>query len=653
MANRLARATSPYLLQHQDNPVDWWEWSEEPFQEARRRDVPVLLSIGYASCHWCHVMAHESFEDPETADLMNERFVNIKVDREERPDVDSVYMQAVQALTGRGGWPMTVFLDHDARPFFAGTYFPPTPRHGMPSFSQLLAAIADAWANHREDIDDQATRLIEAISRTVPSGALPDEAVLEHAYHSLEGNFDRIHGGFGGAPKFPQQPVLEFLLRVRGRPWAADADRMLGQTLIEMATGGIHDQIGGGFARYSVDESWLVPHFEKMLYDNAQLARIYLWAGVELERADFVDVARTTLGYLERDLWGPEGGFFSAEDADSEGVEGKFYVWTLDEIREVLGDDAEPFVHHFGVSEKGNFEETNILFAKDFPPPPGLDDAKRRLFEAREHRVRPALDDKVVTSWHGMALRAFAEVGAALADGHLLDVARRAAGFATDHLLVDGVLQRSWRGGRTSGPAFLDDYASLAVGLFSLYAATGDPEWYDQAMAFVEELHRFERPEGGYFTTATDSLVVRPFDVFDNPHPSGNALAAEALFFAHLYTGEERWRAAGESALRAASALMNQHPSAVAHHLSVLDAMTRSLELAIVGPGWQELASIHFARFRPHVALAGTDEPHDRVPLLAQRTPTRDGCARAFVCRGFVCEMPVSSPDDLARQLGA
>ena len=424
MPNRLVSSTSPYLLQHADNPVEWWEWGEAAFEEAHRRDVPVLLSVGYAACHWCHVMAHESFENPDTAAVMNERFVNVKVDREERPDVDSIYMEAVQAMTGQGGWPMTVWIDHEGRPFHAGTYFPDAPRHGMPSFGQVMEAVSDAWGTRRAEVEDQAARLVSSIGREIPAGDLPTSEMLAAAYQRIESSFDTVNGGFGTAPKFPQQPVLEFLLRIHAEPWAPDAGAMLSKTLEEMAAGGIHDQIGGGFARYSVDSRWLVPHFEKMLYDNAQLIRLYLWAGCEFDRSDFVAVSRSTIAYLQRDLRHPAGGFFSSEDADSEGVEGKFYVWTPDEIRSVLSDAAEPLLAYYGVTEAGNFERANILEVVGDTAPDGLDELRNRLLAARAQRVRPGLDDKVVASWNGLAIRALAEAGAVLGDESYLELAR-------------------------------------------------------------------------------------------------------------------------------------------------------------------------------------------------------------------------------------
>ncbi len=653
MANRLANATSPYLLQHQDNPVDWWEWGEEAFSEARRRDVPILLSVGYAACHWCHVMAHESFEDPGTAELMNRRFVNVKVDREERPDVDSVYMEAVQAMSGHGGWPMTVFIDHDGRPFYAGTYFPKSSRHGMPAFTEVLEAVSGAWEQRRDEVADQAERLLRAISGAIPQGTLPDRSRLAAAYSQVAEAYDPVSGGFGGAPKFPQQPVLEFLLRARGRPWAGGADEILSRTLEGMAAGGIHDQLGGGFARYSVDERWLIPHFEKMLYDNAQLARIYLWAGIELERPDFLATARTTLQYLARDLTHPEGGFYSSEDADSEGVEGKFYVWDEAEIRSLLGTDAEEVIAYYGVTAGGNFEGANILHVVGGEPPEGLGHFREILFEARQGRARPGLDDKVIASWNGMSIRAFAEAGAALGEPQLVEVARGAAQFAVDHLMTGAGLVRSWRQGKSSVPGFLDDHAGLALGFYALYAATGETAWYERAIDLVGGLERFTRNEGGFYSTPADGpdLVKRPFDVADNPYPSGNAMAAEALILTSLYTGESRWREQADDALAAVGGLVERYPTMVGHHLSVALASDAPRELALVGEDWSRLAAVYWARFRPHIALAPSSNPDDRVPLLAGR-PAGDP-AMAYLCRGFVCELPTSDPDTLAGLLAS
>jgi uncharacterized protein YyaL (SSP411 family) len=650
MPNRLADATSPYLLQHRDNPVDWWEWCDEAFTVARERDVPLLVSIGYAACHWCHVMAHESFEDPEIAALMNDAFVNIKVDREERPDIDSVYMESVQAMTGRGGWPMTVWVDHQGRPFYAGTYFPKTPRHGMPSFQQVIEAVSTAWQQRRDDVSEQAERLIEAISRPVPRGTVPGVDDLAAGYHLLEGSFDSAHGGFGAAPKFPQQPLLEFLLRAHEEPWAPAAARMLTHTLEEMSDGGIHDQLGGGFARYSVDAHWLVPHFEKMLYDNAQLARLYLWAGIEFDRDDFVAVARSTLDYMARDLRHVRGGFFSSEDADSEGVEGKFYVWTPEEIWAVLGDEAEDFIRYFGVTEAGNFEGANILHVVGEERPAALDRLRTALLETREHRARPGLDDKIIASWNGLAIRAFAEAGAALDEDRYLQLANDAAGFALHELVVERSLMRSWRGGRVSVPGFLDDHASMAVALFTLYSATGELSWFEEALRLTHELNRFASEGGGFFSVAADGprLVKRPMDLTDNPLPSGNALAAEALLMASLFTGDQSLREEAELAIGTAGLMVSRYPSMVGHHLAVALAARETREVAIVGEEWRDLSHVFWSRYRPGAVLAPSPVATDVVPLLAGR---ETDTTLAFVCRGFICDQPTSDPVQLAAQL--
>ncbi len=651
MPNRLAESSSPYLLQHQDNPVDWFEWGDAAFAEAKARDVPILLSVGYTACHWCHVMAHESFEDPETAEIMNRLFVNVKVDREERPDVDSIYMEAVQAMTGHGGWPMTVWMDHEGRPFFAGTYFPNQPRHGMASFQEAMGAVSTAWRDRREDVANQARQLTDAIGRQIPGGDLPGVEALVSAYRSIEQTFDPEFGGFGGSPKFPQQPVLELLLRIHREEWAPRALEMVARTLDEMAAGGIHDQLGGGFARYSVDARWLVPHFEKMLYDNAQLARIYLWAGLEADRPDFLDVARRTLDYMIRDLRHPDGGFYSSEDADSEGVEGKFYVWTADEIRSALGASAGEVIEYYGVTEDGNFEGANILNVVREEAPPGLDDARRRLLDLRSERVRPGLDDKVIASWNGLAIRTLSEAGAALGEERYLAHATEAAEFVLENLTIGDGLARSWREGRRSVPGFLDDHASMAVGLFRLYAATGVERWYDEALRLTGELQRFARPDRGYYSTSDsgESLVKRPIDLTDNPSPSGNSLAAEALFMAGSYTGSPEHRERMESALESAALLMDRYPSMVARHLAVLHSSMDSRELAIVGSGWPKLAEVYWGRFRPEVVLAVSETADSPVPLLSGRHQA--GKTLAYVCRNFSCDLPTSDPNQLAGQL--
>jgi uncharacterized protein YyaL (SSP411 family) len=669
MSNRLAGSTSPYLLQHADNPVDWFEWGEEAFAEARRRQVPILLSVGYSSCHWCHVMAHESFEDPATAAEMNELFVNVKVDREERPDVDNVYMEAVQAMTGHGGWPMTVWLTPDLKPFYAGTYFPATDRQGMPSFRKVMAAVADAWASRQDDVAHQAERVVAALARQLPPTAgLPADEALPHAYNLLRAGFDPAHGGFGSAPKFPQQPSLEFLLRVWDRPFAPEARSMLTKTLEAMAAGGIHDQLGGGFARYSVDVAWVVPHFEKMLYDNAQLARLYLWAGLEFDRPDFVAVARRTLDYLLSDLHHPDGGFYSAEDADSEGVEGKFYVWDHAEFTEVAGADAELAAAHYGVTAGGNFEGVNILRVAtgiaQLASQHGLDPAqaegrleavRKRLAARRSSRTRPGLDDKVIASWNGLAIRAFAEAGAALGESRYLAAAAAAANFVIDRLGAGGGLLRTWAKGRPGKVAgFLDDYTAMGTGLLTLFAATGDRRWFVAASGLAAEtVARFADGDGGFYVNErSDGLPKRPRDLFDNPSPAGNSLAAELFLLLSLYTGEEHWRSWAEGALRAAGAVVESYPGAAGHALAVLAAVDRGThELAIAGPGAPGLAAVYWRRYRPHIALAASAEPDagETVPLLHGRY--RPGETLAYLCSGFTCLAPVAEATALEEEL--
>ena len=675
VANRLGEASSPYLRQHADNPVDWHQWGEEAFAEAHGREVPVLLSVGYASCHWCHVMAHESFEDPAIAAEMNRVFVNIKVDREERPDVDAVYMEAVQALTGRGGWPMTVFLTPDGEPFHAGTYFPPEDRHGMPSFRRVLSAVGEAWKERRSEVMDQAGELTRAIaSRVPPADEAPGLATLQAAYESIASAFDPTYGGFGAAPKFPQQPVLEFLLRVLRLPWAGGAGFMLGSSLDSMARGGIHDQIGGGFARYSVDAEWLIPHFEKMLYDNAQLARLYLWAWHELEVDAYRAVAVSTLEYMLRDLGQPDGGFWSGEDADSEGEEGRFYVFTADEVRAVVDEaDFEAVSLFFGITASGNFEGNSVLHqartieevtaatgATAAEVEGALSKARHRLSEVRSTRVRPGLDDKVVTSWNGLALRALAEAGAVLGEPRYLDAARRNARFLLERLhRDDGRLLRSWSPHGNDGagvPGFLEDHAALAVGLLSLYQATGETEWHAAARRTLDAmLDLFPGDEGVLNRVGRDAeqLVADPQDLFDNPLPSGNSLAAEALIGLSLSTGDRRYRAAADTALRAGAGIAARYPTAVGHLLAVAASVETGLrEVAVVGPDSEMLAGVVWERFRPGVFLASSsdDSGADEVPLLADRW--RPGKTLAYVCQEFVCQAPVSDPTALRAELG-
>ena len=668
MVNRLSSSTSPYLLQHADNPVHWWEWGHEAFAEAASRNLPVLLSIGYSACHWCHVMAHESFEDPATADTMNRLFVNIKVDREERPDIDTIYMEACQMLTGRGGWPLTVFLNPDGEPFYAGTYYPPRPRGGMPSFTQVLESISDAWRERESEVAEQATKLSSLIGRKIPSGErLPDSKLFEQAYLRLRSSFDPLHGGFGRAPKFPQQPLLDFLLALLGEPWAPSAGSILGLTLERMAAGGIFDQLGGGFARYSVDERWLVPHFEKMLYDNATLARIYMWAGKKLGEDAFLEVTSETLDYLVRDMRNTQGGFCSAEDADSEGVEGLFYVWSLEEIMEVAGpSDGQKVADWFGATAQGNFEGTNILIRNNAlaRTPNAVARAKKRLLEVRSRRVRPGLDDKIVAAWNGLAIRAFAEAGAVLGRDDYLSKARSAARFVLEEMRDhdSGRLSRVWAKGRRGGPGFLEDYGAMATGLFALYQATGEEQWYVEAAGLTREIPRlFQDPSGGFFATGVDAerLIARPKDLMDNPSPSGNSLAAEALLTLGQYTGEMEWWSLAEEAIRDGTLLMEKAPSATGSLLTVAHALhTEPREVALVGPEAARWAREIQALLRPGLVLAFSDDPdltesvyRGAVPLLANRG--EPGRTLAYVCHRFTCDAPLDNLPGLKEALDA
>ena len=659
MANRLAKATSPYLLQHADNPVDWYEWGAEALERARREDKPILLSVGYAACHWCHVMAHESFEDEETARLMNECFVNIKVDREERPDVDAIYMDAVQAMSGHGGWPMTVFLAPDGRPFYAGTYFPPEDRHGMPSFRRILDAIAEAWRDERDKVTLQGEKVIEAISRQAPASDEPlTEQVLRDAHEGIRQAFDPEWGGFGPAPKFPQPMTLEFLLRCDLRGWEG-ALEMVTTTLDRMARGGMYDQVGGGFHRYSTDRTWLVPHFEKMLYDNAQLARLYTHAWQVTGDEGFARIARETLDYLLREMRHPDGGFFSAQDADSEGEEGTFFVWTWNELVEVAGEDAADAL---GATPDGNWEGRNILWRPD--PKWRVDgEARQRLFERRELRPKPMTDDKVLAAWNGLAISALAVTGRALGVSKYVDAAASAADFVLSALRRDdGRLLRAWRDGRTSGPAYLDDYALMAAGLLDLYETTFEVRWFEEARSLADELIRLFHDKQGFFQTGSDAerLVIRPKELFDNAVPAGNSVAAEVLQRLALFTGEAEYEGHTVSALRAVRDLLTRAPTGFGHALGAVDLyVSASREIAIAGdPDEKETRALIeevWRRYLPNAVLAairpGDDAAARTIPLLEGRGPV-DGKAAAYVCERFVCQRPVTEPDELAAALG-
>ena len=664
--NRLAAETSPYLLQHKNNPVDWFPWGSEAFELAARLDKPVLLSIGYSSCHWCHVMAHESFEDKATASVMNDLFVNVKVDREERPDIDGIYMNAVQAMTGRGGWPMTVWLTPDKEPFYAGTYFPNRPLHGMPALSQVMDAVQDAWVNRRTEVQDQGAKMAQAIDQTIPpTDSLPSMDDLERAYFQLATSYDHQHGGLGGAPKFPQEPTIEFLLRVADAAWATEAKSMAFGTLSAMADGGIYDHLGGGFSRYAIDAVWLIPHFEKMLYTNAQLSRLYLRAWQMGGPSSFRQTAIETLEYVLADMTHPDGGWFSAEDADSEGEEGKFYVFPYDEFHSIVTDRSEVVGMALGVTRDGNFEGANHLFAAvpveqvathfDLQADDVVDlivKAKIQLLDARSTRVRPGLDDKVVTAWNGLMLRALAEAGAIVGEDRYLDAARANVRFVQNELIKDGRLMRSWGKGRTIIPAFLDDYASYALGLFTLYMATGEVEWYQLAEQLTKDMvDQFWND--GWFQTAEDAeqLLTRPKDQMDNPSPSGASMATEALLWLNLYTGDGDLADIAQQGIREAGKLVELYPSTVGHLLAVCYSLISGFrEVAIVGPDGADLATAVWEKFRPDLVMA-IDLNHadaDKVPLLEGRSGSE---TLAYVCEHFACQIPATSVAQLKDQL--
>jgi uncharacterized protein YyaL (SSP411 family) len=639
--NRLAGETSPYLLQHAANPVDWYPWGDEAFARARDEDKPVLLSVGYAACHWCHVMEHESFEDEETAAIMNERFVSVKVDREERPDVDGLYMEAVLALAGHGGWPMTVFLTPDGRPFWGGTYFPPEPRHGLPSFRQVLTALADAYRDRRGELDLQATTLTEAIqdaSRIMPSGDPLTTGLLTGAVATLRRAFDAEHGGFGGAPKFPPAPTLEFLLR-RAHAGDDEALAMSRTTLDRMAAGGMYDLVGGGFHRYSVDAIWLVPHFEKMLYDNALLASAYLHAFAVTGEQRYGDVSTGTLDYLLRELLLEEGGFASAQDADTDGVEGTTYTWTADEVEAVLGEPHPEWLLPF--------EHGRSVLRGEIPA-----DARARLLAARAERAQPARDDKALAAWNGLALAAFAEAGHRLDRADYLDAARRLAEFLLGPLSDDrGRLYRSRREGVSKIDGYLEDYAAVAVGLHALHDATGERRWLDEARRlalFAVELFADDE-RGGFFLAPADGdgLVARRKELDDNPTPSGNALLAfELLRLARLWNDDDLvGQAVG--VFRLAHGLLERAPAAVGFLLCALDLhFATPREIAVVGPDAEELRRAVLAGFEPNTVYAFADGPDDGIPLLAGKDLV-DGKAAVYVCERFACRAPVTSAADL------
>jgi uncharacterized protein len=618
--NRLAAETSPYLLQHADNPVDWYPWGEEALTRAREEDKPILLSIGYAACHWCHVMEHESFEDERIAALMNEHFVPIKVDREERPDLDSVYMDAVVSLTGHGGWPMTVFLTPSGEPFFGGTYYPPEPRHGLPSFQQLLQAIADAWRDRRADIDRDAGTIAESLRAVAKASREPlTSSLLTDAVRGLRQQFDAVWGGFGTAPKFPPSSVLEFLLR-RGEL------EMTTKTLDSMALGGMYDLVGGGFHRYSVDRQWLVPHFEKMLYDNALLVPVYLHGWLVTGNERYREVAEETIDYMLRELRLPEGGFASAQDADTDGVEGLTYTWTEeDDIpRELL----QPFEH-------GRFILRGELDS----------DLRARLLAERERRPQPLRDDKAIASWNGLTLAALAEAGRRLERPDLVEAARSLAEFVLGPLSSpEGRLFRTWRAGQAKQGGVLEDYADVANGLYELHVATGELRWLEEArrLALLAVELFADEEEGGFFLTPVDGerLVTRKKDFDDNPTPSGNSMLAYVLLRLARIWGDADLEREAVGVFRYVARALPSAPSFFGHALTALDLhFSPSREIAVIGPPDSEVARAALEPFDPNAVVAFG--PSEDVPLL-QGKDYVEGRAAVYVCENFACQAPVT-----------
>ncbi|MEW4566252.1 thioredoxin domain-containing protein [Tautonia sp. JC769] len=673
-ANRLAGETSPYLLQHQHNPVDWYPWGEEAFAKARAEDKPIFLSVGYSACHWCHVMERESFEDEAIARIMNEHFVNVKVDREERPDVDQIYMAAIQALSGHGGWPMSVFLTPDGKPFWGGTYFPPRDARGMPGFARVLTSIHDAWTDRREALMNSAKELTEhlgAAGRVPASEGELDAGLLDHALKQLERAFEPKDGGFGSAPKFPHPMDLRLLLRLHLHKGDDHSLYMVRHTLGKMARGGIYDHLGGGFARYSTDNEWLVPHFEKMLYDNALLASTYIEAYQLTEDPEFARVAREIFDYTLGRMTDPEGGFYATEDADSEGVEGKYYVWTLDEIGKVLGGDrAEAFATVYDVTERGNWEGHTIL---NMPRPLDqvaaslgrdvddlrreLDEDRAKLLAVREQRIAPGKDTKVLTSWNGLMIAAMADGGHALGDDRYLDAAEKAAGFLLDRMRGDeGRLLHSFKDGQAKFNAYLDDHANLIDALTRLYEATGRVRWIASALELTDVMiaQFFDAEEGGFFYTGVDheTLITRTKDAYDNATPSGNAMAATALARLAALTGRSDLEDLSRRTIQSVKLVLEKAPTAAGQSLIALDFLLgRTKEIAVVagedrGEMVEVLRRIR-GRFLPHAVVAPTaPEEGDRaaaariVPLLTDR-PARDGKTTIYVCENFTCREPV------------
>src|SRR5687767_14549733 len=680
--NHLINETSPYLLQHAHNPVDWYPWGEEAFAKARAENKAVLLSIGYSACHWCHVMAHESFEDEEIARLMNENFVNIKVDREERPDLDQIYMNAVQMMTHHGGWPMTVFLTPEGVPFYGGTYFPPQDRYNMPGFPRVLIGVAEAFNQRREDIKETGTSLVNELRRLSQSSAsdLPiEKELLDAAYAGIVRSYDSTNGGFGGAPKFPPAMTLEFLLRTYARTRDQNTLQLVNLTCRKMAEGGIYDQLGGGFHRYSTDSRWLVPHFEKMLYDNALLSRFYLHY-YQLTRDEAArQVAEGILDYVVREMTDPLGGFYSTQDADSEGIEGRFFVWDLEEVKQILGEpDAGHFAAYYDITGSGNFEEKNILNVtrelaevarvRNITPEQLsqiLESGRSKLFAAREQRIKPARDEKVLTAWNGLMLASFAEASVILGRSDYADAAKRNADFVLKHLQRDGLLLRTYKDGQAKLNAYLEDYAFLIDGLLTLFETAGDFRWFEEAVKLTETMIRefWDEQDGGFFYTGNshEELIVCSKDFFDNATPSGNSVAAEVLLRLSVLTGNSDFERRATTILRLTSDTMRRYPSGFGRLLGALDFhLARPKELAVIGSAetgeTQELLKEIWRPYLPNKVVAQAapeDTSASSSILLLRDRPQLAGKATVYVCENYTCQQPTADVQELTTQLNA
>lgn len=680
MPNRLTNSTSPYLLQHAHNPVDWFPWGEEALNKAKAEDKPIFLSIGYAACHWCHVMERESFEDAETAALMNEHFINIKVDREERPDIDNIYMQAVIAMTGSGGWPMSVFLTPDLQPFYAGTYFPPVRRYNMPAFKDVLNGLANAWQHDRTEVEKtggQVSRHLQAKVKPQSEDALTPEHLTAIA-NAIRESYDWGYGGWGDAPKFPQAMALEFLLHHSAIQKTDEYSILITHCLNAMARGGMYDVVGGGFSRYSTDNQWRVPHFEKMLYDNALLARAYLHAWQVTRNPFYKRIVIETLDFIAKEMTHEQGGFYSSLDADSEGEEGKFYVWTQAEIQNILGEDYEFFEAAYGITAKGNWEGKTVLqrtlddatLAARFHLDPEtaqtkLSESHSKLYAARATRIRPGTDDKILTAWNGLMLTAFAEAARVL-DGEnskaniYRNLATRNAEFLITHLRPNGTLRRSWRNGRTTHEVFLEDYAALILGLLELYQTDFNTRWFAAAKELADEMiDKFHDPEGGFFDTPSDgeALLLRPKDAQDNATPSGNSMACEALVKLAAFTDEGRYRDLAEEALSQITHFVLRYPLGFARWLSAAENALGTLkQVAVLGEAGEEnfkrMIQAVRADYRPSVVVAASPYPIEKdAPVLLHNRNTLNGKATAYVCEGFVCNQPVTEVNKLIEQL--